>query len=104
MTGTAALLAGLGVVALGFGILSALMALIQPFTDPLWIFANLVVGAVLLAASVFMSLDTLRDRVRSGGGRRAGTYGTSAIAGTVFGILILEAIAGFCRGQRILIL
>ena len=46
MQGIAALLAGLGVVAIGFGLLSALLALLQPFTDPLWIAANLVVGFV----------------------------------------------------------
>ena len=89
MTGTAALLAGLGVVAIGFGILSALMALLSPFTDPLWIFGNLVVGVALLGAAVFMSLDSIRERARSGGGRRAGKYGTSAIVGTVLGIVIL---------------
>ncbi len=89
MTGTAALLAGLGVVAIGFGILSALMALLSPFTDPLWIFGNLVVGVSLLGAAVFMSLDSLRERVRSGGGRRAGKYGTSAIVGALLGIVIL---------------
>ncbi len=89
MQGIAALLAGLGVVAIGFGLLSALLALLQPFTDPLWIAANLVVGFVLLGAAVFMSLDTLRERMRSGGGRRAGKYGTSAIVGTVLGIVIL---------------
>ncbi|MEM9174633.1 MAG: DUF4350 domain-containing protein [Myxococcota bacterium] len=89
MTGVAALLAGLGVVALGFGLLSALLALLQPFTDPLWIAANLVLGVVLLGAAVFMSLDSLRERLRSGGGRRAGKYGTSAIVGTVLGIVIL---------------
>lgn len=89
MTGTAALLAGLGVVAIGFGILSALMALLSPFTDPLWIFGNLVVGVSLLGVAVFMSLDSLRERVRSGGGRRAGKYGTSAIVGALLGIVIL---------------
>lgn len=89
MTGTAALLAGLGVVAIGFGILSALMALLSPFTDPLWIFGNLVVGVSLLGTAVFMSLDSLRERVRSGGGRRAGKYGTSAIVGALLGIVIL---------------
>ncbi|MGY8736584.1 MAG: GldG family protein, partial [bacterium] len=82
-------LAGLGVVAIGFGILSALMALLSPFTDPLWIFGNLVVGVSLLGAAVFMSLDSLRERVRSGGGRRAGKYGTSAIVGALLGIVIL---------------
>jgi len=89
MQGLAALLAGLGVVAIGFGLLSALLALLQPFTDPLWIAANLVVGFVLLGAAVFMSLDTVRERMQSGGGRRAGKYGTSAVVGTVLGIVIL---------------
>lgn len=89
MTGTAALLAGLGIVAIGFGILSALLALLQPFTDPLWIFGNLAVGVSLLGASVFMSLDSLRERMQSSGGRRAGKYGTSAILGTLVGIVIL---------------
>ncbi len=89
MTGVAALLAGLGVVAIGFGLLSALLALLQPFTDPLWIAANLVIGVVLLGAAVFMSLDSLRERMRSGGGRRAGKYGTSAVVGTLLGIVIL---------------
>ena len=42
MTGISALLAGLGVVAISFGILSALMAILQPYTDPLWIFGNLL--------------------------------------------------------------
>lgn len=89
MTGTAALLAGLGIVAIGFGLLSALIALIQPYTDPIWIFGNLVVGAVLLGAAVFMSLDTLRERFQSSGGRRAGKYGSSAIVTAVLGVIIL---------------
>ena len=93
MTGTAALLAGLGGVAIGFGILSALLALLQPATDPFWIAANLVVGVALLGAAVFMSLDTLRERARSAGGRRAGTYGTSAIVGTALGVVILALLA-----------
>ena len=82
MTGVAALLAGLGVVAIGFGILSALMALLQPYTDPLWIFGNIVIGVALLGSAVVMSFESLRERLRSGGVRRAGKYGTSAIAMT----------------------
>lgn len=89
MTGTAALLAGLGVVAIGFGFLSALLALLQPFTDPLWIAGNLVVGVALLGAAVFMNWGSLRERLQSAGGRRAGTYGTSAIVGAVLGVVIL---------------
>lgn len=89
MTGTALLLAGLGVVALCFGLLTALLAILQPFSDPIWIVGNLVVGVVLLAAAVFMSLETLRERVRTGASRRAGRYGTSAIVGAALSILIL---------------
>ncbi len=89
MTGIAALLAGLGVVGIGFGLLSALLALLQPFTDPYWILGNLVLGILLLGAAVVMSLDSLRERVRSGGGRRIGKYGSSAIASTVLGLVIL---------------
>lgn len=89
MTGTAALLAGLGIVAIAFGLLSALIALIQPYTDPIWIFGNLVVGVVLLGAAVFMSLDSLRERFQSSGGRRAGKYGSSAILSAVLGVIIL---------------
>ncbi len=92
MTGLAALLAGLGVVGIGFGILSALMAILQPYTDPLWIFGNLVIGLVLLGSSVVMSLESLRERMRSGGGRRAGKYGSSAIANAVLSILILAGL------------
>ena len=89
MTGTAALLAGLGAVAIGFGILSALMALLQPYTDPLWIFGNIVVGVVLLGTAILMSFESLRERIRSGGTRRASRYGSSAILSAVLGIVVL---------------
>ena len=89
MSGLAALLAGLGGVAIAFGILSALMALLQPYTDPLWIFGNIVVGVVLLGAAILMSLESLRDRIRLSGTRRVGKYGSSAILSAVLGILIL---------------
>jgi len=93
MSGMAALLAGLGMVALGFGLLTALLAILQPFADPIWIVGNLVVGVVLLAAAAFMSLDALRERVQSGATRRAGRYGSSAILGAVFGIAIAVLLA-----------
>ncbi len=98
MTGLASLLAGLGVVAISFGILSALMALLQPYTDPLWIFGNLLIGVVLLGAAVMMSLDTLRDRMRSSGSRRAGKYGSNAILNAALSILILAAL-GFLSAR-----
>jgi ABC-type uncharacterized transport system involved in gliding motility auxiliary subunit len=89
MTGLAALLAGLGGVAIGFGLLSALIWLLQPYSDLTWIVGNLVIGIVLLGTAVFMSLDSLGERIRSGEGRRAGKYGTSAVVSTILGILIL---------------
>ena len=89
MTGIAALLAGLEVVAISFGILSALMAILQPYTDPLWIFGNLVVGVVLLGSAVVMSFESLRERMQSSGSRRAGKYGTSSIVNAALSILIL---------------
>ena len=98
MTGLAALLAGLGVVAIGFGILSALMAILQPYTDPLWIFGNLLVGVVLLGSAMMMSLETLRDRMRSSGSRRAGKYGSNAILNAALSILILGGL-GFLSAR-----
>jgi ABC-type uncharacterized transport system involved in gliding motility auxiliary subunit len=89
MTGTAALLAGLGVVAIGFGLLSVLTALFQPFTDPLWVFGNIVIGVVLLGTAAVMNFESIRERIRSGGTRRAGKYGSSAILSALLGILIL---------------
>jgi ABC-type uncharacterized transport system involved in gliding motility auxiliary subunit len=89
MTGTAALLAGLGVVAIGFGLLSVLTALFQPFTDPLWVFGNIVIGVVLLSTAAVMNFESIRERIRSGGTRRAGKYGSSAILSALLGILIL---------------
>jgi ABC-type uncharacterized transport system involved in gliding motility auxiliary subunit len=98
MTGIAALLAGLGVVAIGFGILSALMALLQPYTDPVWIFGNIVIGLALVGTAVVMSFETLRERIRSGGAKRTGTYGSSAIASAVLGVLILGGL-GFLSAR-----
>ena len=89
MLGMAGLLGALGAVAIGFGLLQAVMALIQPFMDPLWIFGNLVVGLVLLAVAVFMRFDDLAERMRTGEVRRAGKYGSSAILGALLGLLIL---------------
>jgi ABC-type uncharacterized transport system involved in gliding motility auxiliary subunit len=89
MTGIAALLAGLGVVAFGFGILSALLLLFQPFFNPAWIEANLAIGLVLLLVAVSMNLESLRDRIRSGGSRRAGKYGSSAILTAILSVVLL---------------
>jgi ABC-type uncharacterized transport system involved in gliding motility auxiliary subunit len=93
MTGWSALLGGLGGVALGFGILSAVLALFQPVTDFTWVLANLIVGVTLLAAAVASSLDSLRERMASGEARRVGRYGASALLGTALTLAILCMLA-----------
>jgi len=93
MTGIAALLGALGAVAFGFGILSALIAIVQPVTDFTWVVLNLVVGALLIAGATFTSLDSLRERMSSGEARRVGRYGSSALLGTLFAIAILCMLA-----------
>lgn len=93
MTGWAALFGALGAVALGFGILTAILALFQPVTDLSWVVANLVLGVVLLGGAVISSLDALRERMASGEARRVGKYGASALLGTALTIVILCTLA-----------
>jgi len=91
-----ALFAGLGLVAFGFGILSAILALFNPAFDPSglsWVWINLALGAMLLIASATATFEDLRERMRTGQGRRAGTHGTSALASAILGILILAMLA-----------
>jgi ABC-type uncharacterized transport system involved in gliding motility auxiliary subunit len=95
MRGWSALLGGLGVVAISFGLLTALLAAFQPIplADLNWVTANLLVGVLLLGISVATSFDSLRERILSGEGRRAGKYGTSALLSTALGILIIGMLA-----------
>ena len=95
MRGWPALLGGLGVVAIAFGLLTALLAAFQPIplADLNWVTANLLVGVLLLGISVATSFDSLRERMLSGEGRRAGKYGTSALLSTALGILIIGMLA-----------
>jgi ABC-type uncharacterized transport system involved in gliding motility auxiliary subunit len=95
MSGTPALLGALGLVGLGFGLLSFILALFGAPTDPWWIGANLVVGIVLLGAAAALGLDSLRERMRSGEARRAGKYGSSAIASTMLAIAIVGLLGFF---------
>jgi ABC-type uncharacterized transport system involved in gliding motility auxiliary subunit len=65
----------------------------QPLTSPTWLWGHLGLGALLLVASVGMSLDDLRERMSSGEGRRAGKYGTSALLSATLGLAILAGLA-----------
>lgn len=93
MTGYAALLGGLGLVAIAFAMLIALISAFQPVAPLTGVWVNLVVGVVLLAAALVSGFDTLRDRLSTGEGRRASKYGTSAILSTLLGIAILAMLA-----------
>lgn len=101
MTGWPALLGGLGLVAVLFGLLSAGIALFQPVTDLslTWIGWNLALGVLLLAASLVFGFDTVRQRLQSGEARRVGRYGSSALVSTISWILILGML-GFIAQRR----
>jgi len=86
---TPSLLAALGLVGLVFGLLHFLLGLFGAGFDRLWIYGNLVVGVALLVSSAAINLDALRERMASGEARRAGKYGTSALLGTGFTLVIL---------------
>ena len=63
MTRWPALLGALGLVAFGFGLLSAMLALFNPLADLVLVFANLMVGVLLLAvAGVGLGLAALLRR------------------------------------------
>jgi ABC-type uncharacterized transport system involved in gliding motility auxiliary subunit len=89
----AALLGALGGVALSFGLLSLLLAIFQPLMPAALVYGNLIVGVLLLSAGASWGFDGLRDRLRSGSGRRAGVLGMSAIVGTTLGVVLLGLLA-----------
>ncbi|MCZ6464429.1 MAG: Gldg family protein [Proteobacteria bacterium] len=93
MAGWAALLGGLGGVAICFAMLIALISAFQPVADLTWVWGNLVIGVVLLGSALVASFETLRERLGSGESRRASRYGTSALVSTLLGIAILGMLA-----------
>ncbi|MEE3331512.1 MAG: GldG family protein [Myxococcota bacterium] len=93
MTPIATLLGAIGLVLFGFGLVQFVIFIFQPIMDPLWLWAHLGLGALMILASVGMSLDGLRERMRSGEGRRAGRYGTSALLQAVLLLGILCGVA-----------
>ena len=91
--GPAALLAALGGVTLGFGLLCLLMAVFQPLMPLGWVLGNLLAGGVLLVAAATLGFESLRERMRSTGGRRASVLGTSSLLGAVLGLVFLGLLA-----------
>jgi ABC-type uncharacterized transport system involved in gliding motility auxiliary subunit len=89
MSGTPALLGALGLVAILFGLLNLVVGLVGAGIDPFWVFGNLAVGAALLIGAGLRGVESLRERLASGGARRAGKFGTSAILSTLLALGIL---------------
>src|SRR5262245_4901137 len=93
MPGLPSLLAALGGVGIVFALLSFVVAVVTAATgsaaDRIWIVGNLVIGIALLATSVAMNVDAVRERMSSGEARRAGKYGTSAVVSTLLSIALL---------------
>ena len=92
MTGLPSLLAALGVVGVGFALLSFVVVIASGTgitSDLGWIGGNLVIGIALIVAAIVMNVDALRERLSSGEARRAGKYGTSAVLSTLLGLAIL---------------
>ena len=75
MTGWPSLCGALGLVFVGFGLLSVLLFVAGAPTDLAWIWANFVIGVLLLGGAITTNFDSLRERMRSGEGRRIGKYG-----------------------------
>jgi ABC-type uncharacterized transport system involved in gliding motility auxiliary subunit len=98
MTGRSALFVALGAVFFVFGLVSVFLLLVGAPTDLGWIGANFVIGLLLLVAGIATSAEAIRERLRSGEGRRIGKYGTSAIAQAAIAIAIV-ALLGFLANR-----
>lgn len=88
------LIGALGGVAFAFGLLSLLLAIFQPAMPALLVWGNLLVGLLLLLVAGALGFDSLRDRMRSGAGRRAGVQASGALVGTAL-VLVLLGLVGF---------
>ena len=98
MSGYPALFGALGLVFILFGLLSVLLLVAGAPIDLAWIGTNLVIGFSLLFGAVLSSLDTIRERMRSGEGRRIGKYGSSAVAQALI-VLVIVGSLGFLANR-----
>src|SRR5262245_30389478 len=89
---SSSLLGALGLVGLVFGLIHFLLLLFGA-SSLLWVYANLGIGLMLIVAWALTNVGALRERMSSGEARRAGKYGTSAILGTAFSLVILGLFA-----------
>lgn len=101
MTPLSALLGGLGMVFFAFGLLSLMLGIFGAPTMTSWIGANFLAGIALLVTALVVNLEHLRDRVRTGEGRRIGKYGSSAVAQTLISLVIV-GLLGFLANRYFL--
>lgn len=94
----ASLFGALGFVFFVFGLLSVLLLVAGAPTDLRWIGANLVIGLVMMAGAGITNFESLRERMRSGEGRRIGKYGSSAILQALIVLAIIGAL-GFLANR-----
>ncbi len=93
MQGTPALLFGLGLVGVVFGLVSFLLLAMGAPTDLTWIFGNFILGFVLIAAGLGIGFQGVRERLATAEAKRVSKYGSSALFSTLFGIAILGGLA-----------
>jgi len=98
MSGYPALFGALGLVFVLFGLLSVLLLVAGAPTDLAWIWLNFVIGLLLLGGAVASSFDSIRERMRSGEGRRIGKYGSSAVAQALI-VLVIVGSLGFLANR-----
>jgi ABC-type uncharacterized transport system involved in gliding motility auxiliary subunit len=98
MSGYPALFGALGLVFVLFGLLSVLLLVAGAPTDLAWIWLNFVIGLLLLGGAVASSFDSIRERMRSGEGRRIGKYGSSALAQALIVLAIVGSV-GFLANR-----
>lgn len=87
----------LGAVAIVFGLISLFLQMATGglflARDLPWIWANFGVGAVLSTAALVSNAEKLRERLGSGGTKRAGKYGASAVISLLLGVTLLTLLA-----------
>ncbi|NNL87370.1 MAG: GldG family protein [Myxococcales bacterium] len=91
------LLGWLGAVFIVFGLLSLLLQLATGglfiTRDLPFIWGNFGIGLVLLIVAAVTNAEKIRERLSTGGAKRAGKYGSSAVLSTLLGIVVLSLLA-----------
>ncbi len=94
----ASLFGALGLVFFAFGLLSVMLLLAGAPPALWWIGANLLIGLALMIGAGVTNFESLRERMRSGEGRRIGKYGSSALAQALIVLAIVGAL-GFLANR-----